>query len=310
MRRIILLPIILLLTMTHFTGCSTAKSWYEKGTDSVISMSSKIIPGRTPVLKKKVLLLPLLDQAEIGEEKTEEITADLIKLLEQDGHLVIKRSEIPLQNTAGIRSPELGIIIPPELAQMSEEMGMNVLITGVLSPFEITTKKTGIWPWRRFKKEIEISFILNVFDITSGTLFITNLEKGKTTQDVETTDEREVKTEIVEAMFDREITHILYRHASTIKGVLNSHPWTGRLLSISNDKIMINAGKDVRIKAGNVFVVYEGGEPIRTASGQPLYLRGSKVGEIKIAEVKEHYALAVPLTGKQFKPGHLIRLKR
>ncbi|MFH1491686.1 MAG: hypothetical protein ABII06_22470 [Pseudomonadota bacterium] len=309
MKRAILLSIILLAYLALSAGCGTVKSWYKAGTDSVKSVSAKVVPGKRSGLKKRVLLLPLMDQAGLGEKKTEEVTGTLVNFLQQDGSLILERSSISLQSATEVRSPELGIVIDPELAQMSEEMGMNVLVTGILSPFEITSKKTGIWPWRKLKREIEISMIMNVFDITNGTLFLSSIEKDKVKMDVDQSGEIEGKLELDDMVLNKAITGILNRHASAIRETLRDQPWTGRLMSAANNKIMINAGKDVGIRSGSVFEVFGEGESLRSASGQLLYLLGPKVGEVKITEVMERLSSAVPLSGEQFKPGHIIRPK-
>lgn len=309
MKREISLCMILCLYLGQSSGCSTVRSWYDFGTESVKSVSSKVMPGERDGLKKKVLVFPLMDQAGIGEERAEEINSALMDLLQRDGNLIVQRSAIPIPTTAGIRSPQLGIVIDPELAQMSEEMGMNVLVTCILSPFETTSKKTGIWPWRKIRRETEISVFVNVFDIINNTLFLTNLESGKIKTSVDISEERGEKTELDKNLLNRALTPIMSRHASAIKSVLKKYPWTGRIISADKNNIIINAGKEVGVKAGSVFEVFGEGESIRSASGQPLYLLGPKAGEIKIEEVMERHSSAVPFSDSQFKPGQAIRLK-
>jgi len=309
MKRTILIGMILCLYLAQFSGCSTARSWYEAGAESVKSISSRVMPGDRHGLKKKVFVFPLVDQAGIGEEKAREVTNTLIALLRRDGNLIVQMSEVPIPNTSGIRSPQLGIVIDPELAQMSEEKGMDVLITCILSPFETTSKKTGIWPWRKIRRDTEVSVYVNVLDTINSTLFLTNLESGKIRTSMDVSEKQGDKKGLDEKQLDGVLARIMSSQADAIRRVLNDYPWTGRLISVDNHNIRIDAGKDVGIKEGSVFEVFGAGESIRSASGQPLYLLGPKVGEIKTEEVTERYSSAIPLSDSQFEPGQVIRLK-
>ncbi len=311
-----LLFLILMFPLIQGLGCATTKSIYEKVSDKAKIFKKvyrKVRPGNAG-LKKRVLVLPFLDQAGMGEAKLAEITATLVDLLNADGHLLLHEISEPLPSTVKIRSPKFGIVIDPDLAKRAEEMGMNALITVVISPFEVHSKKTGIWPFRGTKQEFEISMVVNALDITNGTLFLTNLESGKVkSQEQEIDDflviEEEGEAEIDEEALNKALAEILEAHASAIIDALKDQPWSGRILSADGKTIIISAGKDVGLTAESVFEVFGRGDSIRTASGRSLYLLGPKLGEIKTVKVMESHSSAVPLTGEQFRPGHVIKLK-
>ena len=251
----------------------------------------------------------------MGEAKTEEIKAKLVDLLNEDGHLLLYETSEPLPSTVKIRSPKFGIVIDPDLAKRAEEMGMNALITVVISPFEVHSKKTGIWPFRGTKHLFDVSMVVNALDITNGTLFLTNLESRKVkSQEHEEVDdflviEEEGEAEIDEEALNKAFTKILEAQASAIIDALKDQPWSGRILSADGNTIIISAGKDVGLTAESVFEVFGRGDSIRTASGRSLYLLGPKLGEIKTVKVMESHSSAVPLSGEQFRPGHVIKLK-
>ncbi len=292
--------VTLLLYLAHMTGCGISTS---------INKIGKVMPGERPGLKKKVLVLSVIDQAGIGEEKSEQITASLVELLKKDRHLIVHRSTTPIPPPSKIRSPQYGMTIDPELAQKSETMGMHAVITGILPPFDFDSQKIAIWPFRRLRRVFEISMIVNVFDVTTNTLLFTELKstRGKTKRDVP--GGQEEKSAIDKKIVDRALSHILEDQASAIKKVLKNRPWTGRLISADGKKIMINGGKDVGITAGSVFEVFGEGESIPSASGRTIYLFGPKLGDIRADEVTENYASAVPLAGERFKAGQMIRLR-
>jgi hypothetical protein len=269
----------------------------------------KVMPGERPGLKKKVMVLSVIDQAGIGEEKSEQMTASLVELLKKDKHLIVHRSTTRIPPTSKIRSPQYGMTMDPELAQRSETMGMQAVISGILTPFEFDSQKTGVWPFRSVKRTFEISMIVNVFDVTTNTLLLTELKSAKIKTKRDVSEGQEEKSADYEKIVDRELSHILDDQASAIKTALNNQPWTGRLISADGKTIMINGGKDVGITAGNVFEVFGEGESIPTASGRTIYLFGPKLGDIKADKVTENYASVVPMADERFKAGLMIRLK-
>jgi hypothetical protein len=199
----------------------------------------------------------------------------------------------------------------PDLAKRAEEMCMNVVITIVISPFEIRRKKTGIWPFRKTKTEFEVSMVVNALDVTNGTLFLTNLEskrvKAQEEGDFLVLEGKEPR--IDGAALDKALPKIVKAQTSAIAAALEDHPWSGRILSADEDGVMISAGTDIGLKAESVFEVFARGEPIRSASGKSLFLLGPKVGEVKTVQIMESYATAVPLGEARFNAGQVIRIK-
>ena len=295
--------IILLALFTLQSGCSSTKTIYKKVTFQ---------NNETDSFKKRVLLLPFMDQADLGKEKIDSITASFVTLLQKDDRILLHRSEGPVSSSLKMRSPGYGIIIDPDQAKKAEEMGMNVLLTVLVSPFEFHSKKAGIWPFRRTRKEGEISISLNALDITNGTLLLTHLESRefKLLEDLtewEEQDEKELRRNIDEKKLNKALSGMLEDQAEALIETLKNHPWSGRILSIDQGKVIISAGKDVGVETGTIFEVYERGESIRSATGSFYFLVGSKVGELKAVTVMDSYASAVPLAETTLKAGYLIR---
>ncbi len=306
--------VILLALFFMVTGCSTTKNFYRKISKSSKSAYQKItLQNRaTDSLKKRVLLMPFMDQAGLGETRLAALTTTFSSLLTHDDHLVLHKTDAPLPTTRKTRSPEFGIIIDPDQAKRAEEMGMNVLLTVIINPFEFHSVKAGIWPLRRTKKEVEISMFVNALDITNGTLLLTHLERRqfKIHEDLmewEEEDEKELRRNIDEKDLEKALADMVEDQAEAVTRNLKTHPWAGRILSAEKEKVMISAGKDVGVAPGYVFEVYQRGEAIRSQNGRSYYLMGTKVGEVKAVQVMDSYASAVPLSEETLKAGYLIR---
>jgi hypothetical protein len=296
------LRIVALLLVLYWTGCSTATSIYGK---------VPLIGSRSD-LKKRVLLMPIVNQSGLDEERVEEMNADLIQRLTTEEDLVLTIGKAQPNPTLAIRrSPLYGVVINQGLTKMADEMGMNVLVATVLNPVEVYTKKTGFWFFKGVKREIEISIVVNAIDVVNGTLFLSNLESKR----VKILPEEDlINYEPARALAPEELDKIMSRlfkaQTSAITDTLRAHPWMGKILSVQGDKAIINAGADVGIKEGMVFDVFGNGEPIKSYSGRTYFLRGAKEGEIEVEDLSEDRAQVVLLEGgRSMTAGQVIREK-
>jgi hypothetical protein len=286
------------LSLLFFTlsGCSTTKSVVDT-----------IVPG-APDLKKRVMIAPMVDQAEFGRERTAQIAANFVELLKESPHLLLFQDSQDLHSGTDSKSPEFGIVIPPELVKRAQDLGMNALIIGVLNPLEATTRKTGIWPFRDISRIIEISMTVNIVDTTSGCLYLTELDSEEMDfliDELPGRDENEVIDQIIEA----KMPPILKRQSSAVIESLTKEPWTGQILSVENGMIKINGGKDVGVRPDQLFTVFARGESITCRAGRSFDILGEKIGEIKTTSIMEKHSLAVPVAKGSFLAGQTITVK-
>jgi len=292
---IVLLGVILFsLLFCALLSCSTTKTVVDK------------IVTRTPDLKKRVMIAPLVDQAEFGRERTTQIGNTFLELLGESPHLLLFQDPQSIHLGRGSKSPEYGIVIPPELVKRAQDLGMNALIIAVLNPLEATSRKTGIWPFRDMSRIIEISMTVNIVDTTSGCLYLTQFDSEEMDfmiDELPGRDENEVIDQIIEAKMPR----ILKRQSSAAIKNLIKQPWTGQILSLENDIIKINGGNDVGIRPDQLFAVFAPSDSITCRAGRSFDIIGKKIGEIKTTAIMEKHSLAVPVAKGAFVAGQTIR---
>ena len=298
-----LFSLLLLLILVPLLGCGTTESLVEKINPK--TLYAKIREPK-PGLKKKVMIVPLLDYAGAGAERAEEITAGLAGRLEEVPHLLVYDAPDNLPAQLAPRSPKLGIVTDPGLIHMAQDSDMNALITGVINPIEITSKRSGIWPFRKSLKVFEVSLVMNVMDTTSGTILLTRLESEKVSIPLDETEDRE-KKEIITEVLVKSLPPILKRQAKAIAKALLALPWTGRILAVEKDLIKINAGRELGLKAGHRFEVFARAGVISSQSGLSYGLLGKKIGEIETDSVMKDFSLALPLAEGGFLAGQVIR---
>jgi hypothetical protein len=307
----VLSVLLILFPLIHCAGCGTAKSIYEISADTAKSVTKKVMPGQEAVLRKRIQVVPIMDRAGIKDEKIMQYTDTLVSLLNKDDHLRITLSKEIDSSDSDIMSSEYDIVTNPGLVKEAEEIGMDILITTTINPFEVSTEESGIWPFRKMKKEIDISVTTNTIDISNGTLILAMTETRKINIEYEEdTDENEDTWEIDYEILDEELQPMLKRHSSEVSDTLSVQPWTGRIMLVDNRLVKINGGEDVGVTLGSIFEVFGKEETITSLSGRDYFYLGPKVGEIKTEEVMQEYSLAVPLNDEILEEGQLVRLKR
>ncbi len=303
---------ILLSILIGWTGCSTTKTVYNK-----------IIPDKGG-LKKRVLVLPVIDQAGLGEAKVQEIQILFLEELRKVESYLVQEATLPPSSVNNKSAAQFDIIVDPYLSKKAEEMGMNVLITATIHPIDVNIEKKGIWPILILRRKLELSMVVSALDLTNGPLFMTNLESTKLNMEEKVEGyevlqiEGEFKEEeaknplsfVEEEKFQKAMAEMIKDQASAIMEVLKEEPWSGRILSVDGKKLVINAGKDVGLITGSLFEVFGKGESIQSVNGRSYHLLGPKMGEIKAVRVMEDHASAVPWKGTGFEPGQTIRVKK
>ncbi len=303
-------PFILFLSLAilAMAGCGPAQSKVESVVEKISpkAMVKKVLPKKA-TLKKRAMVLPVIDQAGFGAQEGEAITRNLVNLLLDSPAVLLFEPPKSLANPLGNKTPKFGIIIPsPTLIKKADQLGMNAVITGVLNPVEATDKETGIWPFKSHKRFYEISMVINVVGVTSGTLLLSNLESEEESLPLADVEGRD-QTKIIQQRLKEPLRRILKRQAEAIEDELREKPWTGKILAVENQTIRINAGSDVGLTPGQSFAVFAPGETISAKDGQTIDLLGTRVGEIKVQSVMKREAFATPVEEGGFLPGQVIR---
>jgi hypothetical protein len=300
----------LLSIFIGWTGCGTTKTVYNK-----------FIPEKGG-LKKRVMVLPMIDQAGLGEAKVQEAQILFLEELRKVKNYLVQEATLP-PSSNNRNASQFDIIVDPYLSKKAEEIGMNVLITVTIHPIDVNVEKKGIWPILIIQRKLELSMVVSALDLTNGTLFMTNLESTKLKMEEQVEDlevlqiqsefkEEEAKnplTFVEEEEFQEAVADMIKDQASAIMEVLKEEPWSGKILSVDGKDLVINAGRDVGLITGSLFEVFGKGESIQSVNGRSYHLLGPKMGEIKAVRVMEDQASAVPWKGTGFKAGQTIRVK-
>jgi len=288
------------------SGCSTTKNLTKKVLPT--SLAKKIITNEAD-LKKRVMIFPFVDQAGVGPEMTKKLSDEFYTHLKETPNLLMYNPPDGVFSTQAMESPQYGVVTSSKLVDIAEDMGMNALIIGVLNPVEIEVHKTGIWPFDSWKRLYTVSVAINVIQTASKTLIYTDVATEEYDMSLEECEQLD------QAAYIRKITlealpDLINDLGSTLDYMVSDEPWTGRIVAVDGDTIMINAGKEVGLDGEAVFNVFSVGESVSSGTGRTILLLGENVGEIKVTSAMEKHSLAEPVNGGPFQAKQFIRLKQ
>jgi len=287
------------------SGCSTTKNLTKKVLPA--SWARKVMTNEAD-LKKRVMIFPFVDQAGVGPEITKKLGHDFYQHLRETPNLLLYDPPDGVFSTQAMESPQFGVVTSSKLVDIATDMGMNALIIGVLNPVEIAVHKTGIWPFDGWKRFFTVSAAVNVIGTASKTLIYTDIALKEHDMSLEESEQLDQENYIQKITLEA-LPDLIHKLGSTLDFKVSDEPWTGKIVAVDGDTIMINAGKEVGLEDEAVFEVYSVGESISSGTGRTIHLLGETVGEIKVTSVMEKHSLAEPLDGGPFKAKQFIRLK-
>jgi len=296
----------LLSLLLAASGCSTTKNLTKKVLPD--SWARKVMTNEAD-LKKRAMIFPFVDQAGVGPEMTKKLSHEFYQRLRKTPNLLLYDPPDGVFSTQAMESPQFGVVTSSKLVDIATDMGMNALIIGVLNPVEIVVHKTGIWPFDGWKRIFTVSAAVNVIGTASKTLIYTDIALKEYDMSLAESDQLDQENYIQKITLEA-LPDLVHKLGSILDFKVSDEPWTGRIVAVDGDTIMINAGKEVGLENEVVFEVYSVGESITSGTGRTIHLLGETVGEIKVTSVMEKHSLAKSLDGGPFKAKQFIRLKQ
>ncbi len=292
----LLFPVVLFFFFS-ISGCGITKSTINK-----------IKPGKPSGLKKQIMIFPLVDRAGIRSESKDRITVGLAEAMSELPDLQLYQAPKDISWFSGIAATEYDIITDPKLVKKAEDLGMNAFITGILDPVESKNTRTGIWPFRKTSRLFDVSMVVNIVNVTSGCLYLTNIVSDDVTFPLDEIKDAP-KDEIIDRVLEKALPSIFKLQAEAVIDSLEEEPWTGKVLALTNNVLTISAGRNTGVHPDQVFTVFSRAKPIICRDNRSYFLFGERIGEIKVNTVMEKHALALPVEGGPFSAGQIIRLK-
>lgn len=195
------------------------------------------------------------------------------------------------------------------LALIGRQLGLNAIITGSLDDIGILDELQGMI-WKDTHHLIQILVSVEVFDTESGSKILDQSFSRKV--EIEELDYELMHSEgkMILPDLNETLTDLLGEIGETICWAIEDQAWSGFVIEIEdNNTLTLSAGSVAGLAPGDEFDVYDTSRVLKGLSGQQFFVRGQKVGEIKITEVEANKARASILTNRGIKAGSSVRVK-
>jgi hypothetical protein len=255
----------------------------------------------SPKMKRRIVVLPVIDQTNYKEENVGELaTKRLISRLENTGAIICVDP-----NTI---EPKLALSEPGNMKALNELYGVQAILKGTLSDMYTSTSKVEGKTDRAGETSFAISkMTIDVYNTETGTILKQLSGRNPVFLSRERGDMSSEKAKIKAVDLSIEIIA-----DDLLKAVLMMD-WHARVASVENGKIYLNAGRLSGLEKGSVLEVYEPGEQIvDTKTKAPLgNVKGAYKGELEVTELFGVDACAAKLVkGSNLSATDLVYLKQ
>jgi hypothetical protein len=194
------------------------------------------------------------------------------------------------------------------LVLIGRQLGLNAIVTGSLDDIGILDELRGMI-WKDTHHLIQILVSIEVYDTESGGKILDESFSRKV--EIEDLDYELMRSEgkLMLPDLNETLTDLLAEIGETICWAIEDQPWNGFVIAVEDDTINISSGSAAGLSPGDEFNVFDTSRVLKGVSGQQFFVRGQKIGEIKITEVEPNKARAVIITNRGIKPGSSIRVK-
>ncbi len=302
-----IINLFLVSLLLFCSGCGPIKSGAKKvsevSLDTLSAAKYKLLPKKKEP-KKKVLIIPFEcawnPKSEFGSKVSFKFAKNLKEI---PSNILVYLPKKPSSWKVIGPVPRFGIIKNKDLIRDASSLGMHYLVTGIMDVMKVGQKPIGVWPFRHYDQIFESVLVINVIDTVTGALVESHMESAKF--NIPTKDIPKNQDKLFMIVLKHTLHEIIRAQTKMVTKVIEKDTWKGKILQVYKNlgKIKISGGKDVGIKKGMLFKVFNWGKEIYPLSGHPFYYLGKKIGIIKVVSVKDNYSLAIPLNKADYKRG-------
>jgi len=282
------------------------------GTSKQLQITSDVSQYRAPKLRVGVINFQNKTPSRvpgIGES-----AADILgTLLQKTGRFIV----IPQQDMQSILLQQLmgatGAINPETAAKMGQIMGLNAVVTGIITAYSDTEEAAVFGTGGSKKQTARVTLEYRIVDTTTGVQLVADSGQGvyekKATQALSMESKDTYDTDLRDGALRDALTRVMI----TMMQQLGNRRWSSRIASFSGNTLYINAGQKSGLNVGDKLDVYrEGEEIIDPDNKQKIGTKEDFIGSVVVIrnDLGDQTDLSVvqPTSGTGFKKGDIVRI--
>lgn len=194
------------------------------------------------------------------------------------------------------------------LTIIGRELGLNAVVTGSLDDIGLLDELRGM-VWKDTHHLIQILVSIEVYGTETGAKILDQSFSRKV--EIEGLDYELMQSEgkMILPDLNETLSDLINEMGETICWAVEDQHWSGFIIAVDGDKIILSAGSRAGLEPGDEFEVFDTSRIIEGLNGQRFFYHGQKTGEIRIVEVEPNKAKAVIVSDKGIKTGNSVRVK-
>jgi curli biogenesis system outer membrane secretion channel CsgG len=281
-----------------FTGCASIPTAVAPAAGPSEEPQYKItIEGP----KKRVGIVEFVDKSGFGAKRLGHSASDILttELFKTGAFIMVERDQ--LQNV--LKEQKLGmsdVVSYDSAAKAGKVLGLNAIVTGSISEFGIKTEGVDYGVYKKKLQIADCSVDIRVIDATTGQILFAETGKGHFEREKKQVLGMGQKGGYDETLGTKVLRAAIVKFMDNLIQQLDSIEWTGRIASITDGQVYINAGKSIGLKVGDKLNVVALGKEIFDPETHVLLGRseGAPKGEVKVTGYAgDKLTIAAPISG-------------
>lgn len=194
------------------------------------------------------------------------------------------------------------------LANIGRALGLNAVIIGSLDDIGLVTETEGL-VFKDILHFIQVLVHVEVYDTETGTKILDDSFKRKVKVDKLDYDLMRSEGKLRLPDLSATLKDLLGEMGERICWTIEDQPWNGFITAFAGDRVTLSAGKLSGLEPGDELDVFDNSRTIQGRDGQRFFVRGPKMGRIRIVSVEPRRSEAVVVSNNGIKIGNSVRVK-
>ncbi|MFO7706741.1 MAG: hypothetical protein R6V84_01105 [Desulfobacterales bacterium] len=203
-----------------------------------------------------------------------------------------------------------GLLDGQALAVFGRRQGVEFFLIGTLMDVKLDQKRTGFWLWKDTRYAIQAVVRVEVVDSATGAKIMDDSQRDEVVIDGLKHEELQQSQVVRMADYQPAMERMLRKSARLTCQALRDRPWQAFIVAAEGGAIVLSAGSDSGLAAGQVLEVFGLGAAMVGKDGQRFVPVGEKLGEATVSAVTRDSAKAVFAGWESVRSGGTVRMKR
>lgn len=313
------------------TATTKTASNVSSNNDEDTSLNLKSIP-KLEGPKKRVAIVKFEDKSgngwysagDVGEGMSDMITTEMFK----SGNFVLVERESMQNVMAEQKLGQTGLVTAGSAAKIGKLLGANAILIGSVTEFGPKESEISAGGWATSKltkgvvsniglntQTVRVAVDIRLVDTSTGEILLAETAVAeKKSRNINFSSWSLPSVKMGNSDFDNTLIGKATREAINnvilkVTGTMKDVKWSGYVLKVDGENIIINAGIETGIEKGMQMTVRGPGEEIEDAEGRIFYVPGNDIAEIEITMPMDKISRAKLISGSGIEKDSQIILK-